>query len=304
MVGQSSRMQLVLLVTLSLIFSLCISMGASADFSASANRTTIASHESLELTLQTNKSTTEAPDLSPLEWNFDVLGTRQQSQTSYINGRREHSRKWIITLTPKQEGTLVIPPIALGDEKSDPISITVRDQGTHDDSVDNNPLFMKVEVNNKDIFVQQELLLTVQIFYRIQLYDDNRLTSLNLGDALVQQLGETKKIDTIINGIRYQGFELKYSIHPQSTGELVIPSMTFTGTAAEARDPFGSFFSKSGKPVIARSPELTVNVKPQPETYPTTEFWLPARDLTIQEQWSQPLENLKVGDAITRTITI
>lgn len=277
---------------------------ANADFTASVNSTVIASHETLELTLRTDVNNNAAPDLSPLEWSFDVLGTRQQSQTSIINGNREYARNWVITLVPKQQGTLIIPPIKLGDQQSEPVTITVRDKKADDSGSDTSPLFMKAEVSSESIYVQQELLFTLQIFFSVQLYDDNRLSALGIDDALIQQLGETRKFDTVINGIRYRGFELKYTIHPQAVGEMVIPPLTFTGVAAEPRDPFGSIFSSGGKPVIARSPEIRIDVKPRAENYPAKETWLPARNLTIQETWSQPLNTLKVGDAITRTITV
>ena len=291
----------VFLVTL---ISLITPLMANAAFTASVNRTVIASHETLELTLRTDVNNSEAPDLSPLEWSFDVLGTRQQSQTSIINGKREYTRDWVITLVPKQQGNVVIPPIKLGDQQSEPVTITVRDKKTDDSESDTSPLFMKAEVSSESIYVQQELIFTLQIFFSVQLYDDNRLSALGIDDTLIQQLGETQKFDTIVDGIRYRGFELKYSIHPQAVGEMVIPSLTFTGVAAEPRDPFGSIFSNGGKPVIARSPQIRIEVKPKPDNYPVKETWLPARNLTIQETWSQPLNTLKVGDAITRTITV
>ena len=291
-------------ISLVMLISLITPLMANAAFTASVNRTVIASHETLELTLRTDVNNSDAPDLSPLEWSFDVLGTRQQSQTSIINGKREYARDWVITLVPKQQGNVVIPPIKLGDQQSEPISITVRDTATDDSGSDTSPLFMKAEVSSESIYVQQELIFTLQIFFSVQLYDDNRLSALGIDDTLIQQLGETQKFDTIIDGIRYRGFELKYSIHPQAVGEMVIPSLTFTGVAAEPRDPFGSIFSNGGKPVIARSPEIRIEVKPKPDNYPVKETWLPARNLTIEETWSQPLNTLKVGDAITRTITV
>ncbi|MFK0569478.1 BatD family protein [Endozoicomonas sp.] len=305
MLARTTRQNLshFLAVTLLLIALLMANM-ANAAFTASVNSTVIASHESLELTLRTDMNSSDAPDLSPLEWSFDLLGTRQQSQTRITNGNREYSREWVISLVPKQQGTLIIPPIKLGAQASEPVTITVRDKKADDSGSDTSPLFMKAEVSSESIYVQQELIFTLQIFFSVQLYDDNRLSALNIDDALMQQLGETRKFDTVINGIRYRGFELKYAIHPQAVGEMVIPSLTFTGVAVEPRDPFGSIFSSGGKPVIARSPEIRVEVKPKPESYPVKETWLPARKLTIQETWSQPLNTLKVGDAITRTITV
>ncbi|USE34277.1 BatD family protein [Endozoicomonas sp. SCSIO W0465] len=289
---------------LTTLISLAVSMTAHAAFTASVNRTSLASHETLELTLRTDESSGNAPDLKPLEWSFDILGTRQQSQTSIINGKREFTRDWIVTLAPKQQGTLVIPPIQLGGLQSEPVTVTVSDNRPDDSTGDTGPILMKADVSSDSIYVQQELIFTLKILFNVQLYDDNRLSAMDISDALIQQLGETRKLDTIIDGIRYRGFELKYSIHPQSVGAMIIPSLTFTGVAAEPRDPFGSIFSSGGKPVLARSREIQIEVKPRPESYPAGDTWLPARNLSIQEQWSQPLDRVTVGDAITRTITV
>ena len=274
-----------------------------AAFTASVDRTTIASHESLELTLRTDESTKVSPDLGTLAENFDLLGIRQQQSTRIVNGRSSYARDWIVTIMPRKQGKLTIPAISLGDQQTQPITITVRDDNV--ETTATGPLLMTAEVSSKSIYVQQELLLSVQILFSMPLYDDNRLSALDISDALVQQLGETRKFDTVIDGVRYQGFELKYAIHPQTAGELTIPSLTFSGVAADPRESFiGGIFSSSGRPVQARSPEIEVTVKPRPDNFPANEPWLPARQLTIEEQWSQPLSNLKVGDAITRTITV
>ena len=278
-------------------------LSAHAAFTASVDRTTIASHESLELTLRTDESTKVSPDLGTLAESFDLLGIRQQQSTRIVNGRSSYARDWIVTIMPRKQGKLTIPAISLGDQQTQPITITVRDDNV--ETTATGPLLMTAEVSSKSIYVQQELLLSVQILFSMPLYDDNRLSALDISDALVQQLGETRKFDTVIDGVRYQGFELKYAIHPQTAGELTIPSLTFSGVAADPRESFiGGIFSSSGRPVQARSPEIEVTVKPRPDNFPANEPWLPARQLTIEEQWSQPLSNLKVGDAITRTITV
>ena len=278
-------------------------LSAHAAFTASVDRTTIASHESLELTLRTDESTKVSPDLGTLAENFDLLGIRQQQSTRIVNGRSSYARDWIVTIMPRKQGKLTIPAISLGNQQTQPITITVRDDNV--ETTATGPLLMTAEVSSKSIYVQQELLLSVQILFSMPLYDDNRLSALDISDALVQQLGETRKFDTVIDGVRYQGFELKYAIHPQTAGELTIPSLTFSGVAADPRESFiGGIFSSSGRPVQARSPEIEVTVKPRPDNFPANEPWLPARQLTIEEQWSQPLSNLKVGDAITRTITV
>ena len=276
----------------------------SADFDAIPDKSIIASHETFELTLRSDVDSSSAPDLTPLEKDFEILGTRQSRQVRILNGQSESWRDWIVTLMPKQTGDLIIPSLALGSERSQPLTISVRDNLDDGFGSSTSPVFMLAEVNSEDVYVQQEILFTLQILYRVQLYDESRLTPLTIDDAIVKQLGETRKFETVVENTRYRVFELVYSIHPQEAGELEIPSLTFNGTTVDNRDPFaGSFFSNAGKPIVARSPKIRIDVKPRPDNF-RGNSWLPARNLEIKEHWSHSPDNLEVGDAITRTITI
>ncbi len=289
-----------------LLISLTVfSLQSLASYTASVNRNSIAQYETFELTLRTDSDTSSAPDLDGLNQEFDVLGTRQNRQVRIINGKSESWRDWVVTLSPKKVGRLVIPEIPLGDLQSQAIAIQVSAGSTSTDNADNvSPVFIKSSVNSEAVFVQQEIVLTLQIFHRVELYDDRRLTPLNIENALIQQLGETRSYDTVMNGVRFGVMELSFSIHPQQSGLLEIPSLTFSSSMSDRRSNFGSFFSTgSGKPVIARSPEMVISVQPQPATY-SGNIWLPAKNLTLTDGWSSSLDDIKVGDAITRTIVI
>lgn len=280
--------------------------GMAAIFQATVDRTMIAPYETLELTLRTDENTDKTPDLAPLDTDFDVIATRQNRQVRIINGQTESWQDWIVTLSPRGEGTLTIPPIKLGSLQSNPV--TVRVEKKLSDS-DNNarPVFMHTEVDHDYAYVQQQVVLTLKVFYRVSLYDDSRLSPLAIDNAIVQQLGENRKYDTVVGGKRYEVFELKFAIYPQKTGLMEIPAMTFNGTMAGRNDPFGGlggmFSMTSGKPVVARSPAIMLNVQPQPASYKGRN-WLPARNLSLMESWSKDLDEIHVGDAITRTITI
>ena len=277
---------------------------AQANFDAILDQSIIASHETFELTLRSDVDSGSAPDLSPLQEDFEILGTRQSRQVRIINGQSESWRDWIVTLMPKQTGDLQIPSLALGSERSQPLTISVQDNLDDGSGSNTSPVFMLAEVNSEEVYVQQEIVFTLQILYRVQLFDDSRLTPLAIDDAIVKQLGETRKFETVVENTRYQVFELVYSIHPQQAGELEIPSLTFNGMTVDNRDPFaGSFFASSGKPIVSRSPRIHIDVKPRPDDF-RGNSWLPARNLDIKENWSNSPNKLEVGDAITRTITI
>ena len=286
-----------------LLLMLIINPVIAASFTATVDRTTIALYETFELTLRTDKNTDRSPDLSALDQDFEVVTTRQNRQIRIINGQTQSWLDWIVTLSPKREGRLTIPALTLGSLSSRAINIEVQKSSAAGDG-SASPVFMRTEVDNEYVYVQQQVVLTLQVFYRVNLYDDSRLTPLNIDGAIVQQLGDTRKYETIVDGKRYGVFELKYAIYPQKTGLLTIPEQVFNGTMAERSDPFGSMFSMpSGKPVVARSAEIILNVQPQPASY-SGRAWLPAANLVVNESWSQDPNQIQVGDAITRTITV
>lgn len=303
---QSVTLSLKWLTAIAILFVITnpvVAATSSGTLTATVDRTRISEYETLELTLRTDKNTDKSPGLSSLEKDFEVVTTRQNRQIRIINGQTESWLDWIVTLSPKREGRLTIPAIKLGSLSSEPINILVQ-KNTNMAGGNTSPVFMRTEVDNEFVYVQQQVILTLQVFYRVNLYDDSRLSPLAIDGAIVQQLGDTQKYDTVIDGKRYGVFELKFAIHPQKAGKIEIPELTFNGTMAERNDPFGSMFSmSSGKAVVARSAEIILNVQPQPDDY-TGRHWLPANGLTLTESWSQNLDEVHVGDAITRTITI
>ena len=287
---------------LGLLLLVC-ALPTSAAITASVSRSDIGANETVELTLRATSNTVSNPDTSVLSEDFEILGTRQSRQVQITNGRTESWRDWIITLLPKREGTLTIPAISLGSDSSQPITITVASSIPIAKGRSIQPVFMEATLDSEQVYTQQQILLTLKIFHSVSLYDDSRLSSLRIPDAIVNQLGDTKKYESIINGVRHGIFELQFVISPQKAGQLVIPSLSFTTSIANNNDPFSGLFPSSGTRFIAQSPEITVNVTPPPADYPG-EVWLPAKQLSLTESWSQPLHSVKVGDAVTRTITL
>ena len=95
---------------------ICTATAQAAELTASVDRSRLNSGETVELTLETNDVTQFGkPDLTPLEALFEVRGTRQVNQLNTLNGDNRATTRWIITLLPKENGSVVIPPLQLGD---------------------------------------------------------------------------------------------------------------------------------------------------------------------------------------------
>ena len=109
---------------------LCILAGqaTAAGLFARVDRTQLSIDETLELSLESQGGAVFGkPDLEPLEELFEVFDTRQVNQLSSSNGEARAITRWLITLRPRQTGYAVIPPLQLGDWRSEPITLLVQE---------------------------------------------------------------------------------------------------------------------------------------------------------------------------------
>ena len=272
---------------------------------ASVDRDQLNSGETVELTLESDDVTLFGkPDLTPLDSLFEVRGTRQVNQLNSISDDNKGTTRWIITLQPKQTGAVVIPPLQVGEYHSQPINLTVTQSVASDNEL--APVFIEASLDQPSVYVQAQALLTLRIYHSVALYDDSSLTPLHLDDAIVEQLGESRTYEKLINGVRHGVIERRYGIYPQRSGELIIPAQTFSATQVDSQQatapaPLGP---KPGKLVHVTSSEIPLTVMPKPETYPPNAPWLPARSLSMSETWNPEPDHTLVGDSLTRTLTL
>ena len=272
---------------------------------ASVDRDQLNSGETVELTLESSDATLFGkPDLTPLDTLFEVRGTRQVNHLTNLSDDNKATTRWIITLQPKQSGTVIIPPLQVGDYHSQPISLTVSPSSNRENEL--APVFIESSLDQPSVYVQAQSLLTLRIYHSVALYDDSSLTPLHLSDAIVEQLGESRTYEKMINGVRHGVIEVRYGIYPQHSGQLIIPAQTFSATQVDSQQatapaPLGP---KPGKMIHVTSAEIPLEVKPKPADYPATAAWLPARSLSMSETWNPEPDHCQVGDSLTRTLTL
>lgn len=278
-----------------------------ATLEASVDRTRLVEGESLELTLETpSAGRLSELDLRPLAEHFDIHGTRQLSLVSQIDGRTTPVTRWVVTLTPLRTGFLVIPPITLGNISSQPISLHVLSaaQAAADRGAQLAPVFIDSEVDVETPYVQAQVLLTLRIYHSVSLFDDSTLSGLDIPNARVESLGPPRNFERLINGVRHGVIEIRYAIFPQHSGALEIPSQLFSATALQPGSN-GRSSARSGRLVQVRSPSITLEVRPIPDSYPTGAPWLPARSLNLTQTWQpDPGIDLLSGEPLTRTLTL
>lgn len=289
-----------------LLLCLCGTQLWAAGFSATVDRARLNEGETFDLILESEDVTQFGmPDLAPLRDQFEVVSTRQENRLSTFAGQARSSTRWIVTLLPRQSGYVVVPPLKLGDAQSQPITLQVLKNDPNSGGK-LAPIFIDASLDRESVYVQAQAVLTLRIYHSVSLYDDSSLTPLSIPDARVEQLGDPRTFETDINGVRHGVIELRYAIFPQQSGELSIPAQVFSATPVERSNgyEFNPFGPRPGRPTRVKSPEIPLEVKPRPASWPADVPWLPARALTLSEAWNPEPKAVTVGDSLTRSLML
>jgi hypothetical protein len=295
-----------------------------AELSARLNRSEISEGETVQLQVEAQGQVSGSPDTQPLNKDFEVLGIASGSRVNIINGQMQSRSTWTITLSPKRSGSLPIPSLTLNGQQTRPMTLQVREVPVMEGQRAGKPLFIETELDRQDPYVQAMVRYTVRLFYELKLVEGS-LSEPKLDNALVRRLGKERRYRTERNGHRYQVIERQYAIFPQTSGELELPSPVLDArvpdTSAKRRSPFQDLFGRdpfddpffggsrlsdmftATRPVRVRGEAQVLQVRPRP-AQANGRQWLPAESLVLSESWQPERAELRVGDPLTRTITI
>ena len=266
-----------------LIFSLTATTQTWAALTAAVDRTVVEINETLQLQVRLDgQAINSKPDFTVLETDFQILSNNRQQQYRRTNGRTESYTDWNLTLIPKRIGKLLIPPIPYKKDNSNAIEITVGKATLS--SANNQPVFTQTLTDKSAVYIQEQLLVTQRLYASVQL-NNTPIDELKVPGALVQKISEISFYKAIDNKT-YSVVEHKYALFPQTSGRLDIPSISVNG----------SQYNGNTEP-------KTVNIMAKP-AHINTDQWMPSSKLQINQQWSSDLDQLVVGEPITRTITI
>ena len=292
-----------ILVLIPLIFLYGLTTAQEQNIEVSVDRNELARGETLTYTIRVyDQRQGMQLDLTPLTEEFDVLGTRTSSQIRSINGSVESWTDYIVTLFPLAEGELTIPSLEINDALTDPVAINVINEGPRSNQ-SNEELFLEIVVNKETIYVQEQLLFTVRLYYTINGIRNPQFTELEMADTVIQLIGSPNQYEKLIDGVRYGVYEKRYVIFPQRSGPLEIPDILFRGEVTDGSSNF-VFRNLNTRRVTAFIEGITIQVAERPEAARDNQFWLPVGNLTLEENWNIDLSNLKVGDSAIRTITM
>lgn len=261
------------------------------------DRVDIDLNESFTLEVISDTNIDLQPDITALEADFYIGQGSQLSNTTIVNGQIRRSKTWTFVLMPKRAGEITIPPVSVGAERSDPLTIVVNEPSYAPPG--EAEVFVTSEVDFTETYVQAQVLLTVKIYRSVATRQPAlRDPAVSGVEVLSELAGDDRSYDAVIDGTAYNVVERVYALYPQEHGLIEISPARFE--ARVLRD--GRITGRK----VFESEALTVEVQPippLPEEYPNA-VWLPARALELAEDWSRDVDEVKAGEPLTRHVTI
>lgn len=281
------------------LFFLCLWVLAgavNARVTTEVDRTDIAMGETLRLTLTANEGERlDEIDLSQLERDFEILQRSSATSARIVGGEQNVTRTLELELAPKRDGLLTIPPFNYNGRRTTPVAVKVSPQP--DVQLGDELVYFDTSVDNAEVYVQQQIILTITLQQAINL-DNRAISELDISDTYEEPL-EQKTYQRRVGGRLWQITEVRYALFPQQSGNLEIPSMSFSGRELlPGRSLLGA---RLGRRIALQSQPINITVKPVPANFPG-DVWLPARGIKLTSEWSSSPEQLTIGDSSTRTI--
>ena len=264
---------------------------------ASVDRTTVRANESFTFVLRAEGTTGGEPDTAPLAAQFDILNAMSSRRIGIVNARAAEVNEWQYQLMPKSAGDFTIPPLRIGTRQSNPVAVRVL--ALDPAATAAADVFMELTADPDTVYAQSQVLFTLRLYVGVTTGRATLTAPETTGvEAIVEKLGEDSSYTTTRGGRMFNVRERRYAIFPQQSGALTVGPVTYEAMVIPDRG-----FSR-----VQRFRSDVLNLAVQPAVAPPSSLdgaaWLPAQQVTLTEQWSEPVSELAVGIPRTRTIVV
>ncbi len=258
--------------------------------------------ESFSLVFEARGDVDADPDFKPLERDFEILGRKQQTSLQIVNGRRTRSTVWVLDVLPKHGAPLTVPAIGFGKYSTPPREIVFATAGATPQA-DDDGLFLEVDASPISPYVQQQVIYRLRLWRRYEISNASLSEPTLSADAIVKALDEDRSYEAERDGKRYEVIERRFAIFPQASGKVTVKPAVVTAQVVKRGFSLFDSFSQpvATKRVVSAAVEL--EVKPIPADFPG-DTWLPARQLSLHEEWLPAPPVAKVGEPLTRTLNL
>lgn len=298
---------------------------AQVSLNVSVDKRKVALGDSIRLSIEIsgggNISSPHLPDLTA----FSAYSSGRSQSYSFVNGRKSSSITHNYLLNPKNVGQFTIGPVSVvADGKtyqSQPIGIEVvppsssapappAARGTTPAPKDTPGAFVRMVLNKKRAYVNEEVVLSFRFYYRVQLLSSPGYNPPKMTGFLFEDLPPPRNFTEVVNGLNYHVGEVNTALFPTAAGKMAIPpaELRIRVLDPRARDPFGDDFfsqffqSRMGREITLRTDPVVLQVSSLPREGKPKDFSGGVGDFKISAGVDK--KEGKVGDPITLTVSL
>ncbi|MEZ8692125.1 BatD family protein [Vibrio splendidus] len=147
------------------------------------------------------------------------------------------------------------------------------------------------------VSVNEQVILNIEVATPRWLTGGTRIGSIEIPNVIAKQRNQLATNYTErVNGTTWSRQRWEVTLYPMTSGEFVIPTVPVRVqvSAPDGSNVGGTLYTQPIKFEASLPSGLLDNASP----------WFSATEVDTEQQWQRSSENLKVGDAITRTVTI
>lgn len=153
------------------------------------------------------------------------------------------------------------------------------------------------KITPEKVSVNEQVILTIEVATPRWLTGGTRIGSIEIPNVIAKQRNQLATNYTErVGGTTWSRQRWEVTLYPMTSGEFVIPTVPvrIQVSAPDGSNVGGTLYTQPIKFEASLPSGLLSDESP----------WFSATDVDVEQQWQRSNENLKVGDAVTRTVTI
>ncbi|MDP5252638.1 MULTISPECIES: BatD family protein [unclassified Vibrio] len=274
---------------------------------ASVSKTQVVKNELIQLTIRDDDiHDSDDLDLSPLRARFVVGQPHYSTSRNIINGQYSSQSEWVISLATSETGQVVIPALKVANQVTQPITLSVSASPTTLKA--SQFIASDVKVADTTLYPQQSTRVQVKLIIKADTrrIENPSITPPTIEGMTLTPLGKSRQYQAVVEGINATVVEQNFELTAEKAGTYQLIGPAFNGTY------YYHAINANRTQVLSlqtQGTQTAITVSPIPNQ--TDGDWLPAHHLVLDQQWQdsdgQTIKEpaaVKVGDAITRTLTL
>lgn len=272
-----------------LLLCLCWPLLAVASLPTQLDSDTVMLGDAVELRIDAG-TLGDALDTRALQPDFIVRSQRQQRVSELRGGRFQSRVQHVLLIQPRRAGSLVVPALAVGSERSQPLRLQVTaptgavSTPSAQEAGGDQTWIVQADVGATTAWVGQPIGLQVSVLLGQDIAGGELIQEPPAGAGL-QKVGQDEASRVLVNGQPYQRIVRRFLLMPEKDGTLVVPPARL-----RVRQLAG-LWSGPGATVAVDGPALELAVRPIPAD--AGDDWLPLNDLRLA--WTELPDRLVAG---------